>query len=353
MKFVKNIHLSNWKWIWEDYPIFIVAEIWVNHNQNLELAKRLIKAAKEAWADAVKFQTWKTENIILKDVEKAEYQIKNTWTLESQFEMLKKLELPYERHFELKEYAESMWLIFFSTMEDFESVDFLIDDLWIELIKVGSWDLTNLPLLEYTLKKNIPMILSTWVSSEEEIDKVMKVVEKSGNNKIVLLQCTSNYPTELKDVNLLWIEILKKYGTIVWLSNHCLDVVSDIVAVWLGVKYIEKHFTLSRNLPWPDHKASLEPHEFKEFANKVRKAEIALWKKEKKVLNCVKTTKKLIERRLVARVDIKKWEILTLDKLEFKRANKGIFAYDIDKYLWKEVNRDIKKNDIILEEYFN
>ena len=353
MSFVKNINFSNGKWIWWNFPIFIVAEIWVNHNQDLDLAKKHIKAAYEAWADAVKFQTWKTENIILKDVEKAEYQIINTWIEESQFDMLKKLELPYKWHFELKKYAEELWLIFFSTMEDFESVDFLINELKIELIKVWSWDLTNLPLLKYTLSKNIPTILSTWVASEKEIDKVIEIVKESWNDKIVILQCTSNYPTENKDVNLLWLEILKKYWAIIWFSNHCLDNVSDVLAIWMWSKFIEKHFTLDKDLEWPDHKASLNPQEFKEFVDLVRKSEIILWKKEKKVLNCVQSTKKLIERRLVAKKDIEKWNILTLDDLEYKRANKWIFSSNIDKYLWKKINIKLKKWEVILDKYFD
>ncbi|MDD4496921.1 MAG: N-acetylneuraminate synthase family protein, partial [Methanosarcinaceae archaeon] len=273
---MKNIDVEN-RLMDGSNPCFVVAEIGVNHNGSIELAKRLISAAKEAGSDAVKFQTWKTENIILKNVEMAEYQKKNTKSNQSQYEMLKKLEISYEKHFELKEFAEDLGLVFFSTMEDKESVDFLINELKIPLIKVGSGDLTNYPLLKYTAKFGIPMVLSTGMATLSEIDEAVRTVSKEGNKDLILLQCTSNYPCPYEDMNLRAITSLKHaFKFPVGLSDHSLRIECAIAAVALGGKYIEKHFTLSHDLPGPDHKASLEPFEFKRMVEAVRNIEIAL-----------------------------------------------------------------------------
>ena len=334
--------------IGEGEPCFMVAEAGVNHNKDIGLAKKMIRAAKDAGADAVKFQTWKTENIILEDVEMAEYQKANIESKESQFEMLKELELPSEWHFELKEYAEKLGLVFFSTMEDKESVDFLIKDLKIPLIKVGSGDLTNYPLLKYTAKFDIPMVLSTGMATLSEIDEAVRVVLNEGNDNIVLLQCTTQYPCPYEDVNLRAMQGLKEaFKTIVGFSDHSLGIECAVAAVSLGAKYIEKHFTLDRNLPGPDHKASLEQEEFKRMVYAIRNTEKALGDGIKRPMPSELKNKKSVIRKIVASRDIKEGETLNEENITFKRANYGLDARYYTFIDGKGAKKDISKDDVI------
>ena len=336
------------KLIGEEEPCFIVAEAGVNHNGSVELAKKLIDAAKDAGADAVKFQTWKTENIILEDVELAEYQKANIESKESQFELLKKMELPYEWHFELKEYAERLGLIFFSTMEDRESVDFLIKELKIPLIKVGSGDLTNYLLLKYTARFGIPMVLSTGMATLGEIDEAVRTIFNEGNDSIILLQCTTQYPCPYEDVNLRAMLSLKEaFKTIVGFSDHSLGIECAVAAVALGAKYIEKHFTLDRNLPGPDHKASLEPEEFKRMVDAIRNTEKALGDGIKRPMPSEFKNKEITVRRIVAARDIKKGEILDESHITFKRANEGLTANYYKLVEGKRAKKNIKLDEPI------
>nr|QNO48820.1 hypothetical protein IMBEDNDK_00030 [Methanosarcinales archaeon ANME-2c ERB4] len=329
-------------------PCFIVAEAGVNHDGDINLAKKLIDAAKEAGADAVKFQTWKTENMILKDVEMAEYQKENISYKESQYEMLKKLELPYAGHFELKKYADRLGLVFFSTMEDKESIDFLIKNLKIPLIKVGSGDLTNYPLLKYTARFKKPMVLSTGMATLSEVDEAVRTVLNEGNDNIILLQCTTQYPCTYEDINLRAMLGLKEtFKTIVGFSDHSLGVECAVAAIALGAKYIEKHFTLDRNLSGPDHKASLEPEEFKRMVDAIRNTEKALGDGIKKPMPSELKNKKITVRKIVASKGIKKGEPLNEDNITFKRAKYGL---DARYYIFvdgKRAKKDISKDDAI------
>lgn len=344
---MKNIIRVDGKFIGDDFPCFIVAEIGVNHNRDLKLAKKLIVAASEAEADAVKFQTWKTENIILRNVEMAEYQ-KDRVREKSQFDMLKNLELPYEWHFELKDLAEENGLIFFSTMEDKESVDFLIKDLKISLIKVGSSDLTNYPLLEYTAKFGIPIVMSTGLATLGEIEEALRTVWSVGNKNVVLCQCTSEYPCPYEDVNLRAMITLKEaFKTTVGFSDHTLGIECAIAAVAMGAKYLEKHFTLDRNLPGPDHKASLEPHEFKNMVKAIRNVEKALGDGIKRPMPSELKNKPVIAKRIVALRDIEKGEILDEYNLTLKRANQGIEAKYFKIIKGRKAKRRIRRNEVI------
>lgn len=329
-------------------PCFIVAEAGVNHNGDINLAKKLIDAAKEAGADAVKFQTWKTENIILRDVEMVEYQKENIKLEESQYEMLKKLELPYEWHFELKEYAERIGLVFFSTMEDRESIDFLIKNLKIPLIKVGSGDLTNYPLLKYTARFKKPMVLSTGMATLSEVDEAVRTVLNEGNDNIILLQCTTQYPCLYEDINLRAMLGLKEtFKTIVGFSDHSLGIECAVAAIALGAKYIEKHFTLDRRLPGPDHKASLEPEEFKRMVEAIRNIEKALGDGIKRPMHSELENKKIIVRKIVASRDVRKGETLNEENVIFKRTNYGLDARYYTFIDGKRAKKDISKDDVI------
>ena len=334
--------------IGEGEPCFIVAEIGVNHNKDIGLAQKMIRAAKDAGADAVKFQTWKTENIILEDVEMAGYQKENLKENKSQFEMLKELELPSEWHFELKEYTEELGLIFFSTMEDKESIDFLINELKIPLIKVGSGDLTNYPLLKYTARFKKPMVLSTGMATISEIDEAVRTVLNEGNDNIVLLQCTTQYPCPYEDINLRAILSLKEaFKTIVGFSDHSLGIECAVAAVSLGAKYIEKHFTLDRNLPGPDHKASLEQEEFKRMVDAIRNTEKALGDGIKRPMSSELKNKRIVTRKIVAARDIKKGEVLNEENITFKRANEGLMANYYKLIEGKKAKKTIKLDEPI------
>lgn len=334
--------------IGEEEKTFIVAEIGVNHNQDFNLARKSIIEAANAGADAVKFQTWKTENIITHDTEMAEYQKKNVSVETSQFDLLKTLELPYEWHFELKDLAEDNNLVFFSTMEDKESVDFLIEKLKIPLIKVGSGDLTNYPLLKYTAKFGIPMILSTGMANMGEIQDAVNVIKEEKNDKIVLLHCTSQYPCPYNDVNLSAMNSLKGcFKTIVGFSDHTLGIEMAIAARALGAVYIEKHFTLNKSLNGPDHSASLEPIHFKKLVEVIRNVEKGIGNGLKIPTSSELTNKKIVVRKIVASRDIKKDERLNETNLAFKRANFGLESKYFNLIRNKKANKPIKRNEII------
>jgi N-acetylneuraminate synthase len=346
---MRKIKIGN-KHIGEGEPCFIIAEAGVNHNGSIDLAKKLIDAAKDAGADAVKFQTWKTENIILKDVEMAEYQKENlsNKSEKSQFEMLKKLELPYDWHFELKEYAEELGLMFFSTMEDKESIDFLVKELKISLIKVGSGDLTNYPLLKHTARFGIPMVLSTGMATLSEIDEAVRTVLNGGNKDIILLQCTTQYPCPYEDVNLrVMLSLKEAFKTVVGFSDHSLGIECAVAAVALGAQYIEKHFTLDRNLPGPDHKSSLEPEEFKRMVTAMRNTEKALGDGIKRPMPSELGNKKITRKKNIAASDVKKDEILNEENITFKRANYGLDAKYYTFIEGKRAKKNIRRDEVI------
>ncbi len=344
---MKTIRIKN-KFIGEGRPCFIVAEIGVNHNGSSASAKKMISAAKKAGADAVKFQTWETGCIMLKDAEMAEYQKKNAKPGQTQFEMIKKLELPRADYFSLKSFAEKIGLMFFSTMEDKESVYFLIKDLKIPFIKVGSGDLTNYPLLEYTAKFKKPMVLSTGTATMDEIKEAMKIVAGAGNNNIVLLQCTTEYPCPMEDVNLkAMLTLGESFKTIVGFSDHTLGIECSIAAAALGAKYLEKHFTLDRNLPGPDHKASLEPSEFEEMVRAIRNVEKAMGDGIKKPMPSELKNKILVVRKIVAGRDISEGEEFSEDNLSFKRAEGGLPVKHYEFVKNKKAKRNIKAGELI------
>lgn len=343
---MEQIKVGN-KTIGKEEKCFIVAEIGVNHNQDFDLAKKLVIEAAGCGVDAVKFQTWKTENIVLKNTEMAEYQKKNLDSNISQFEMLKSLEIPYEWHYDLKKLANDHGLIFFSTMEDKESVDFLINKLNIPLIKVGSGDLTNFPLLNYTAKLGKPLVLSTGMANLSEIDEAFRIVNQINPN-IILLQCTSQYPCPIDDVNLYSMLTLKDcFPTLVGFSDHTQGIEAPIAATALGAVYIEKHFTLDKNLPGPDHKASLEPSEFKKMVEKIRITEKIMGKRFKFPLKSEMKNRTVVIRKIVAARNINKGEILNENNVTFKRTNQGLEANFYPLIKGKKVSKHISKDEVI------
>lgn len=306
------------------HPCFIIAEAGVNHNGDIELAKQLIDAAVDAGADAVKFQTFKAENVVLKTAPKARYQEESTDLAESQYEMLKKLELTEQDFAELMNYCDQRGILFMSTPHDQESIDTL-DDLGVEAFKVGSGDITNIPYLKHMARKGKPIILSTGMSYLSEVDEAVRVIQLAGNEQLILLHCVSNYPADPSDVNLRAMETMKKaFGVPIGYSDHTLGIEIPVAAVAMGACVIEKHFTLGRDLSGPDHKASLEPGELKAMVQGIRTVEKALGDGRKEPAASEANTAEVVRKSLVAARDIPKGTVLSQEWIAIKRPGTGL-----------------------------
>ena len=255
--------------------VFIIAEAGVNHNGSVDLAKQLIDVASDSGANAVKFQTFKAENLVVKNTQKAEYQKQTTDASESQFHMIKRLELDVETHKELIAYCQEKNIIFLSTPFDHDSID-LLNDLNLQIFKIPSGEITNLPYLRHIGKLNKEVILSTGMSNLQEVEDALTVLISAGTekNNITVLHANTMYPTPMRDVNLnAMLTIQKELGVAVGYSDHTLGVEVDIAAVAMGASIIEKHFTLDKTMNGPDHKASLEPEELKSMVVSIRNIE--------------------------------------------------------------------------------
>ncbi|MBU5591095.1 N-acetylneuraminate synthase [Clostridium sp. MSJ-4] len=327
-------------------PCFIIAEAGVNHNGDINIAKKLVDAAVEAGVDAVKFQTFKVENLVTKKAPKADYQKETTGT-GNQYEMLKKLELSYEDHIILKKYCEEKGILFISTPFDFESVD-LLEKLNIPLYKISSGDLTNIPLLKYIAKLNKPMIVSTGMANLGEVEVAIEAINETGNNKISLLHCTSNYPTNYKDVNLNAMNTLKNaFKLPVGYSDHTVGIEVPIAAVTMGACIVEKHFTLDKSMEGPDHKASLNPEELRKMLLGIRNIEEAFGDGIKKCNSNEESSKKVARKSIVARVNIEKGQTISYENITFKRPANGISPIFIDDLIGKKAICDIYMEDPI------
>lgn len=346
-------------------PCFIIAEAGVNHNGDFELAKKLVDEAKEAGVDAVKFQTFQAEKIVTPDAEQAKYQSKNIGQKESQYAMLKRLELSYDNFRELKKYCDQKKIIFLSTPHSSkEDVDLVCEIC--PAIKVGSGDLTNLPILKYMALKNLPIILSTGMADLIETKEAVDVIF-SINQQLIVLHCTTNYPTLIDEVNLKVMDTLKKeLNLIVGYSDHTEGINVSLAAVALGASMIEKHFTLDKNLPGPDHKASLESKELKALVDEIRRIEERLANGEKseniiKELNIDEAlgngikkpnaseieVAKVVRKSIIAKKEIKKGEILKEDALTIKRPGTGIKPKFFNEIIGKKAKKNIKKDELI------
>lgn len=306
---------------------YIIAEAGVNHNGDIDLARQLILKAKEVGADAVKFQTFKTEKVLTRNTKMASYQEENLRTDLTQYEMIKALELSYEQFAELQAYAISLGIDFLSTPDDDESLNFLSDQLELPWIKIGSGEVTNLPFLRKIASKQKPIILSTGMSTLGEVERAVQVLRESNQNEIVLLHCTTNYPCPPQEVNLLAMKTLENaFKLRVGYSDHTVGTEVPVAAVALGAEIIEKHFTLDKNLDGPDHKASLDPEEFAEMVRQIRAIELALGTGVKQPNPSEEKIKPMVRRRVVAALDIPGGTQLAWKHLSFKRANHGIYA---------------------------
>ena len=328
--------------------IFIIAEAGVNHNGNINLAYKMVDEAKKAGVDCIKFQTFKTEKIITKDAKKAEYQEKNTENKEMQYEMLKKLELTYDEFKKLKKYCEEKEIMFLSTPDEEESLNFLIDELNMEIIKIGSGEISNYIYLEKIAQKNKPIILSTGMSTLGEVEKALEIIKKYNNQKITLLHCTTNYPCPIEEVNLSAMLTLKEaFKLDVGYSDHTLGIEIPIAATALGATVIEKHFTLDKNLDGPDHKASLDSLELTKMVEAIRNIEKALGNGIKQPNASENKIKEVVRRKIIIFKNLKKGHILKEEDLIFKRSNNGIEAEFYKIIIGKKIKRDLKEETII------
>lgn len=352
---------------------FIIAEAGVNHNGSVDMAKQLILTAAKAGADAVKFQTFKSEKVISKFAEKADYQKQTTQSNESQLEMVKKLELNEEEHQELKKYCEECNIQFLSTPFDLESVDLLVDKMNVPLLKIPSGEITNAPLLLKIARTGLPVILSTGMSTLGEIEQALGVLaygythvdlpasikafqetflSEAGQlvlqQKVRLLHCTTEYPTPYEDVNLHAMETLSHaFGLPVGLSDHTEGITIPIAAVARGAMIIEKHFTLDKSLPGPDHKASLNPEELFAMIQGIRQVEVALGSSVKSPAPSEVKNIAIARKSLVAACDIQCGDIFTMENITAKRPGKGISPMYYWNLLGKKADRDYKEDEII------
>ena len=304
--------------------VFIVAEIGINHNGDMNLAKKMILAAKESGADAVKFQNYKTEDFVLDRTIEYTYLSKGNEVTEKQFDMFKRYELSFDQLKELKSYCDDIDITFFSTPTGKQGVDELIQ-LGVSVIKNGSDFLQNLPFIEELAKTRIPIVISTGMATLAQIDEAVRTFESAGGKELTILQCVSQYPTPLEEVNLLKIPALKKaFGYPVGFSDHTEGSVAAIGAVTLGATFIEKHFTLSHDLEGPDHRFSSTPEEFKSYIDSIRKIEIALGKEKLTPTIRDQANSAHFQLSCVAKKGLNGDHVLTDNDIAFSRPGDGL-----------------------------
>lgn len=328
--------------------VFVIAEAGVNHNGSVEIAKQLIDVAAQAGADAVKFQTFRAENMVCRTAAKAAYQIDSTGESETQYAMLKKLELTRQIHEELMEYCKEKNILFLSTPFDVPSVR-LLADLGMRIWKVPSGEITNLPYLRHIGKYHQKVILSTGMSSMDEVKAAVAVLRENGTQDITLLHCNTQYPTPVPDVNLLaMVSMGKELGLPAGYSDHTQGIEIPIAATALGAVVIEKHFTLDRNMEGPDHRASLEPDELRRMVEGIRKTEQALGDGVKRLSESEKGNVSVARKSIVAAESIRAGEYFTEENLSAKRPGTGISPMLWDEIIGRKADRDYKVDEMIL-----
>lgn len=327
--------------------VYIIAEAGVNHNGNLDLALKLCDSAKEAGVDAVKFQTWKTENIVTASARQAAYQTENTGKEESQYDMLKGLELSYDHFRTIQDYCKKIGIDFLSTPDEEESLEFLVS-LGLPFIKVGSGEVTNIPYLRKIGSCKKPVILSTGMSNIAQVALAYDTLLQAGADGVSLLHCTTNYPCPYNEVNLnAMITLREAFKCKVGYSDHTMGTEVPVAAVAMGAEIIEKHFTLDKNMEGPDHKASLEPAELKQMVQQIRNIEVALGDGIKRPNKSESENAKVVQKSILAKRPIKKGEILTEDILTVKRAGEGISSVHWDMVIGTKALQDYEIDEPI------
>lgn len=327
--------------------VFIIAEAGVNHNGDINIARRLVDEAVKAGADAVKFQTFKAESLVCKNASKAEYQLGTTDKNETQFEMLKKLELTDEMHIQLMDYCRAKNIMFLSTPFDIGSLYYLVDH-GLDIIKLPSGEITNYPLLREAGKTKKKIILSSGMSTLEETGSAVQILMENGCRDLIVLHCNTEYPTPYQDVNLQAMVTMKeKLGVKVGYSDHTQGIEVAVAAAALGAEVIEKHFTLDRNMDGPDHKASLEPGELREMVKAIRNIELALGDGKKTPSDSEKKNINIVRKSIVAKCDIKAGSRFSENSLTTKRPGTGISPMEWEKVIGQTAKRDFRADEMI------
>lgn len=334
-------------------PCFVIAEAGVNHNGRIDQAIELVEVASRAGADAVKFQTFTAENMISADAPKAEYQMRTTRPGESQLEMLKQLELSIADFEKIKAHCDAIGIVFLSTPFDFQSVD-VLTRLNVPAYKISSGDLTNHPLLDYVARQKKPVILSTGMSHLSEVEEAAKVIRNAGNEQLVVLHCVTNYPADPVDVNLRAMKTMAEALRVpIGYSDHTTGIEIALAAVALGACIIEKHFTLDRNLPGPDHRASLEPDELEELIRGIRKVEASLGDGRKTPTESELATARVARRSLVATANIQAGTIIQPEMVAVKRPGTGLPPVMLDEIVGRKALVDIGSGSLLALEMFD
>lgn len=340
-------------WLERGEPCFIIAEAGVNHNGSVDLAFELADAAARAGADAVKFQTFIAESVIAADAPKAEYQKATTPPDESQLEMVKRLELSFSEFATIKAHCDEVGIIFLSTPFDFQSVD-LLSRLEVPAFKISSGDLTNHLLIEYVARQHKPVILSTGMSNLSEVEEAAGVIRNTGNEQLVLLHCVTNYPAEPGDINLRAMHTMAEaFRVPVGYSDHTTGIEISLAAVALGACIIEKHFTLDRNLPGPDHRASMEPSELRALIQGIRRVEAALGDGRKVPTDSELDTARVARRSLVAAENICAGTRILREMISAKRPGTGLSPAKVSLIVGRTALVDITAGSMLTPEMFD
>lgn len=357
-----------------DDRVFIIAEAGVNHNGSLELAFKLVAAAADAGADAVKFQTFKASSLVTDNAKRADYQVKNTKSDDTQLSMLQKLELSYKDHFKLLDYCKTKNIKFMSSAFDDQSLDFLVNELQVDILKIPSGEIANAPFVLKHAQTKKHLILSTGMTDLSDIEQALGViafgltkdknVKPSVNDfkeayyddksfqvlkeKVTILHCTTEYPAKFNEINLKVMRTFTQcFDLPVGYSDHSEGISVPIAAVALGARVIEKHFTLDKNMEGPDHIASLEPHELKVMVKSIREVECALGSSVKKPSGIELANKKVAHKSLAAKFDIKKGEVFTEENLCAMRPGTGISPLNYWEYLGQSASRNYSRGELI------
>lgn len=330
--------------------VFIIAEAGVNHNGDFNLAKKLVDMAVECGADAIKFQTFKAEESTGAYAEKAEYQMENMPVQESQLEMIRKLELPFEQFREIQSYCKEKGILFISTPDGTESLNFLVS-LNVPIIKIGSTEVSNVEYLREIGETGKEIILSTGMSNLGEVEKAINILKSTGNKNIKIMQCTTDYPTAVEDVNLrAMVTMREAFKVPTGLSDHTVGNEAAIAAVALGAEFIEKHITLDTEMEGPDHKASMGPVEFKEYVTSIRNTEKLLGDGIKRPTARELVIMKDVRRSIVARETLKKGTVIEKNMLAYKRPGNGIRPELAEVIVGRTLNKDINTDQLIMWE---
>lgn len=325
-------------------PCFIIAEAGVNHCGDIELAKRLIEAAHRCGADAVKFQTWVTERLVAPLAQMAQYQQRNLGRADSQFQILKELELSYDDFREIKAHADSQGILFLSTPDEEDSADFL-EELGVPVFKIGSGEVASLPYLQHVARKGRPIILSTGMSSLGEVEAAVRAIEETGNCQLVLLHCVSSYPADPEECNLQAMDtLLSAFGYPVGFSDHTLGADVAVAAVARGACVLEKHLTLHKTMPGPDHPASLDPGEFAAMVRSLRLVQRALGDGVKRPMSSELETKKVVQKAIVTARALRGGQTIARSDLCLRRTRGGLAPALLLFVIGRRASRDLEAN---------